>query len=90
MAQAYLRTAEEKDLCLIWGANLRAEPTGRSSSLGRYHEAPARVLGETEDGWLHVFVPEGDLSWALDQPGTFGYLHRDRIRLWLGAATYDE
>lgn len=167
LAQAYLRTAEEKDLCLIWGANLRAEPTGHSSSLGRYHAAPARVLGkeagrdqpwyyvqagdtkgyisgryltfasdegrywersripcpvavaeagsllmrsresgealcalepqqrlrvlgETEDGWLHVFVPEGDLSWALDQPGIFGYLHRDRIRLWLGAATYDE
>lgn len=151
---------EGTDLCLIWGANLRTEPTSRSRSLGMYHVALAQVLGqkpgteapwyhvrvgetegyvsgryvafpadwanfvrrasvpcpvaetdggplmadmdgggapctleagrrllvlaETEDGWLHVFVPEDDLDGTLDQPGTYGYLRREDVTLWLG------
>ena len=152
---------EGTDLCLVWGANLRTEPTSRSRSLGRYHLALAQVLGwepgaetawhhvrvgdtqgyvsggyvsfpanwpdfayrasspcpvttaaagsrlmadmdgggalcvleagerllvlaETEDGWLHVFVPEDDLDGTLDQPGTYGYLRREDVTLWLG------
>lgn len=151
---------EGTDLCLIWGVNLREEPTSRSRSLGRYHLALAQVLGwepgaetawhhvrvgdtqgyvsgryvafpadwanfvrrasvpcpvaetdggplmadmdgggapctleagerllvlaETEDGWLHVFVPEDDLDGTLDQPGTYGYLRREDVTLWLG------
>ena len=152
---------EGTDLCLVWGANLRTEPTSRSRSLGMYHVALAQVLGqkpgteapwyhvrvgetegyvsgryvafpadwanfvrrasvpcpvaetdggplmadmdgggapcvleagerllvlaETEDGWLHVFVPEDDLDGTLDQPGTYGYLRREDVTLWLGA-----
>ena len=151
---------EGTDLCLVWGANLRTEPTSRSRSLGMYHVALAQVLGqkpgteapwyhvrvgetegyvsgryvafpadwanfvrrasvpcpvaetdggplmadmdgggapctleagrrllvlaETEDGWLHVFVPEDDLDGTLDQPGTYGYLRREDVTLWLG------
>ena len=151
---------EGTDLCLIWGANLRTEPTSRSRSLGMYHVALAQVLGqepgtevpwyhvrvgetegyvsgryvafpadwanfvrrasvpcpvaetdggplmgemdggalctleaerrllvlaETEDGWLHVFVPEDEPDGTLDQPGTYGYLRREDVTLWLGA-----
>ena len=150
---------EGTDLCLIWGANLRTEPTSRSRSLGMYHVALAQVLGqepgtevpwyhvrvgetegyvsgryaafpadwanfvrrasvpcpvaetdggplmgemdggalctleaerrllvlaETEDGWLHVFVPEDEPDGTLDQPGTYGYLRREDVTLWLG------
>lgn len=152
---------EGTDLCLIWGVNLREEPTSRSRSLGRYHLALAQVLGwepgaetawhhvrvgdtqgyvsggyvsfpanwpdfayrasspcpvttaaagsrlmadmdgggalcvleagerllvlaETEDGWLHVFVPEDEPDDTLDQPGTYGYLRREDVTLWLG------
>lgn len=151
---------EGTDLCLIWGANLRTEPTSRSRSLGMYHVALAQVLGqkpgteapwyhvrvgetegyvsgryvafpadwanfvrrasvpcpvaetdggplmadmdgggalcvleagerllvlaETEDGWLHVLAPEDDLDGTLDQPGTYGYLRREDVTLWLG------
>ena len=151
---------EGTDLCLIWGVNLREEPTSRSRSLGRYHLALAQVLGwepgtevpwyhvrvgetegyvsgryvafpadwanfvrrasvpcpvtetdggplmadmdgggapctleagrrllvlaETEDGWLHVFVPEDEPDGTLDQPGTYGYLRREDVTLWLG------
>lgn len=152
---------EGTDLCLIWGVNLRTEPTSRSRSLGMYHVALAQVLGqepgtevpwyhvrvgetegyvsgryvafpadwanfvrrasvpcpvaetdggplmadmdgggapytleagrrllvlaETEDGWLHVFVPEDEPDGTLDQPGTYGYLRREDVTLWLGA-----
>lgn len=151
---------EGTDLCLVWGANLRTEPTSRSRSLGMYHVALAQVLGqkpgtevpwyhvrvgetegyasgryvafpadwanfvrrasvpcpvaetdggplmadmdgggapctleagrrllvlaETENGWLHVLVPEDDLDGTLDQPGTYGYLRREDVTLWLG------
>ena len=151
---------EGTDLCLIWGANLRTEPTSRSRSLGMYHVALAQVLGqepgtevpwyhvrvgetegyvsgryvafpadwanfvrrasvpcpvaetdggplmadmdgggapytleagrrllvlaETENGWLHVFVPEDEPDGTLDQPGTYGYLRREDVTLWLG------
>ena len=50
---------EGTDLCLVWGANLREEPTSRSRSLGRYHLAPAQVLGRkpgAEVSWYHVQV----------------------------------
>lgn len=151
---------EGTDLCLIWGANLRTEPTSRSRSLGMYHVALAQVLGqkpgtevpwyhvrvgetegyvsgryaafpadwanfvrrasvpcpvaetdggplmadmdggamctleagrrllvlaETEDGWLHVFVPKDEPDGTLDQPGIYGYLRREDVTLWLGA-----
>lgn len=152
---------EGTDLCLVWGANLRTEPTSRSRSLGMYHVALAQVLGqkpgtevpwyhvrvgdtqgyvsgryvsfptdwadfayrasgpcpvttavagsrlmtamdggalctleaerrllvlaETEDGWLQVFVPEDEPDGTLDQPGTYGYLRREDVTLWLGA-----
>lgn len=151
---------EGTDLCLVWGANLRTEPTSRSRSLGMYHVALAQVLGqkpgteapwyhvrvgetegyvsgryvafpadwanfvrrasvpcpvaetdggplmadmdgggalcvleagerllvlaETEDGWLHVLAPEDDLDGTLNQPGTYGYLRREDVTLWLG------
>ena len=42
------------------------------------------VLAETEDGWLHVFVPEDEPDGTLDQPGTYGYLRREDVTLWLG------
>ena len=44
------------------------------------------VLAETEDGWLHVLAPEDDLDGTLDQPGTYGYLRREDVTLWLGTA----
>ena len=52
---------EGTDLCLVWGANLRTEPTSHSRSLGMYHVALAQVLGQkpgTEVPWYHVRVGE--------------------------------
>ena len=160
MEQESRAAFEGTDLCIVWGANLREEPTSRSRSLGMYHVALAQVLGqkpgtevpwyhvrvgdtqgyvsgryvsfpadwadfayrasgpcpvttavagsrlmtamdggalctleaerrllvlaETEDGWLHVFVPEDEPDGTLDQPGTYGYLRREDVTLWLG------
>lgn len=42
------------------------------------------MLAETENGWLHVLVPEDDLDGTLDRPGTYGYLRREDVTLWLG------
>ena len=47
-----------------------------------------RVLAETEDGWLHVFLPREDLDGSLNQPGTYGYLRREDVALWLGPDAY--
>ena len=160
MEQESRAAFEGTDLCIVWGANLREEPTSRSRSLGMYHVALAQVLGqkpgtevpwyhvrvgetegyvsgryvsfpadwadfayrasgpcpvttavagsrlmtamdggalctleaerrllvlaETEDGWLQVFVPEDEPDGTLDQPGTYGYLRREDVTLWLG------
>ena len=51
---------------------------------GAVSQSEVRSLAETEDGWLHVFVPEDDLDGTLDQPGTYGYLRREDVTLWLG------
>lgn len=34
------------------------------------------LLGETENGWLHVCVPRGELHWLMDQGGSFGYVRK--------------
>lgn len=47
-----------------------------------------RVLAETEDGWLHVFLPRDDLDGSLNQPGIYGYLRREDVALWLGPDAY--
>ena len=47
------------DRCLVWGANLRTEPTGSSKSLGKYHVALGEVLGEKpgkNQPWYHVRI----------------------------------
>ena len=47
-----------------------------------------RVLAETEDGWLHVFLPRDELDGSLNQPGIYGYLRREDGALWLGPDAY--
>jgi len=34
------------------------------------------VLGETDNGWLHVCVPSGGLDWQMDPAGAFGYVRK--------------
>ena len=47
-----------------------------------------RVLAETADGWLHVFLPRDDLDGSVNQPGIYGYLRREDVALWLGPDAY--
>ena len=37
------------------------------------------VLAETEDGWLLVSVPNGELGWEMDVNGQTGYLHQNEV-----------
>jgi len=37
------------------------------------------VLASTEDGWLLVSIPNGELSWEMDVDGQTGYLHQSEV-----------
>ena len=55
---------------------------------GAVSQSEVRSLAETEDGWLHVFLPRDDLDGSLNQPGIYGYLRREDVALWLGPDAY--
>lgn len=37
------------------------------------------VLNEPVNGWVHVMIPQGELSWQMDSDGTSGYLREEEI-----------
>ena len=37
------------------------------------------VLNEPVNGWVHVMIPQGELSWQMDSDGTSGYLRVEEI-----------
>lgn len=34
------------------------------------------------DGWYHVILPQGDISWKLDVGGTYGYVRKDEVQVY--------
>lgn len=37
------------------------------------------VLADTEDGWLYVMIPQGDIGWELDLDGASGYVRASEV-----------
>lgn len=38
-----------------------------------------RILAHTEEGWLHVLAPYGELDWTLNAAGIDGYVRMDEV-----------
>ncbi len=39
------------------------------------------VMGQTDDGWLHVMLPRDGLHWLMDMDGTSGYVRQSAVAL---------
>lgn len=68
--------------CTHTETSLRMQPTKNASSI---HQLPkgtlTHVIGQTEGNWLHVMVPQGDMTWEAE--GISGYLPRDAVTMHL-------
>lgn len=72
----------------VAGSSMMTDMDGGGAACAPEAGQRMRVLAETEDGWLHVFLPREDLDGSLNQPGTYGYLRREDVALWLGPDAY--
>lgn len=59
---------------------LRREPSDASDALAVLDAgALAQVMGETDDGWLHVSVPGGEPGWEMDADAPTGYVRQSEV-----------
>lgn len=72
----------------VAGSSMMTDMDGGGAACAPEAGQRMRVLAETEDGWPHVFLPREDLDGSLNQPGTYGYLRREDVALWLGPDAY--
>ena len=61
-------------------AALRAQPALGAQEKARLDAgALMQVMGRTEDGWLHVSVPQGTPGWEMDADAPSGYVRADEM-----------
>lgn len=61
-------------------AALRAQPALGAQEKARLDAgALMQVMGRTEDGWLHVSVPQGTPGWEMDADAPSGYVRADEV-----------
>lgn len=47
------------------------------------------ILAETSDGWRHIRILSGALDAAMDENGTYGYVHKDDMIAGASASALD-
>lgn len=67
-------TAITKDPC-----DLRSSPDQKVILAQLPAGQEMRILAHTEEGWLHVLVPCGELDWTLNAAGIYGYVRTDEV-----------
>lgn len=82
----YVHGLNDRDQWSVYSASVMIHPVGRMKTETMLWRMPGgeaamqlpadtyvHVLGE-RDGWLHVIVPNGELTWRTDWDGTYGFV----------------
>ena len=94
----YVHGLNDRDQWSVYSASVIVHSVGRVKTETELMHMPdegtamqletdtyVHVLGE-RDGWLHVIVPSGELSWQTDWDGTYGFVRAQDVAVGISKA----